>query len=130
MALKDGLASPQHEEAFASALFALLYGEDDLESRFVKYARVLENIGAAKWTTATYFLFIVGPDQYIFLKPMITQNAAKICATEINYRPELNWHTYASVLRFANDLKSELDNLKPRDMIDVQSFMWCIAPDK
>ncbi len=130
MALKDGLESPEHKEAFSTALFALLHGEEGLESRFNAYAEVLESIGAAKWTTATYFLFIVHPDEYMFLKPMITQNAAEICGFEINYRPGLNWLTFASVQKFANYLKSELIDLKPRDMIDVQSFMWCIAPDK
>jgi hypothetical protein len=66
----------------------------------------------------------------VFLKPTVTQNAAEISGFAINYRPDLNWLTYASVLTFANYLKAELVGLLPRDMIDVQSFMWCIAPGK
>ena len=66
----------------------------------------------------------------MFLKPTVTQNAAEISGFAINYRPDLNWHTYASVLAFAKYLKAELVELSPRDMIDVQSFMWCIAPGK
>ena len=34
------------------------------------------------------------------------------------------------VLAFANYLKAELVGLSPRDMIDVQYFMWCITPGK
>lgn len=130
MALKDGLELPSNQQAFAMSLFNLLYGDGDLKTRFEKYADVLESIGAAKWTTATYFLFIVDPEAYVFLKPTVTQNAAEISGFEINYRPDLNWRTYESVLKFANYLKGELAELAPRDMIDVQSFMWCIAPGK
>ena len=127
MSLRDGLRSPDSQAAFVKSLFDLLYGDDDLNLRFERYAGVLERIGAAKWTIATYFLFIVYPEQYAFLKPTVTQNAADISGFEINYRPALNWHTYRSVLAFSNYLKAELVELSPRDMIDVQSFMWCIA---
>jgi hypothetical protein len=130
MALKDGLESPAHQQAFATALFHLLYGDDDLKPRFERYVDILEGIGAAKWTIATYFLFIVYPAEYVFLKPTVTQNAAEISGFAINYRPDLNWLTYTSVLTFAKYLKTELTGLSPRDMIDVQSFMWCIAPGK
>ncbi len=128
MALKDGLTNPDAQKAFGIAIFDLLYGATSLRERFEKFSNVLEEIDAAKWTTATYFPFIVHPDQYIFLKPTVTQNAAEICHREINYTPKLNWKTYDSVLKFAAYLKSETVVLKPRDMIDVQSFMWCIRP--
>jgi len=130
MALKDGLEVPSNQQAFAIALFNLLYGDDDLKLRFEKYTDILEGIGAAKWTIATYFLFIVYPKEYMFLKPIVTQNAADISGFEIHYRPDLNWRTYASVLAFANYLKAELVRFSPRDMIDIQSFMWCISPGK
>jgi hypothetical protein len=130
MALKDGLESPSNQQAFATALFDLLYGDNDLKPRFERYADILEGIGAAKWTIATYFLFIVYPEEYVFLKPTVTQNAAAISGFEIHYRADLNWSTYASVLAFAKYLKMELMELSPRDMIDVQSFMWCITPGK
>jgi hypothetical protein len=94
MALKDGLELPANQQAFAPALFHLLYGDDDLKPRFERYADILEGIGAAKWTIATYFLFIVYPEEYMFLKPTVTQNAADISGFAINYRPDLNWHTY------------------------------------
>lgn len=128
MALKDGLKNQSDQKAFAQALFALLYGDKDLEKRFDCLAKVLDEIGAAKWTVATYFLFIVHPDKYMFIKPTITQYASDLCSFEINYKPQLNWLTYDSVLRFSNYLRTEVSELKPRDMIDIQSFMWCITP--
>lgn len=128
MALKDGLKSQSAQKTFAQAMFALLYGDEDLEMRFDSLSKVLDEIGAAKWTVATYFLFIMRPDMYMFVKPTITQYASDLCGFEINYKPQLNWLTYNSVLRFSNYLMSEISELKPRDMIDVQSFMWCITP--
>ncbi len=130
MALEDGLQSPVHQPAFATALCHLLYGDDDLQPRFERYADILESIGAAKWPIATYFLFIVYPEEHMFLKPLVTQKTAAISGFDIHYRPNLNWRTYASVLAFANYLKAEFVGLLPRDMIDVQSFMWCISPGK
>ena len=130
MALKDGLDTTEKEQAFSESLFQLLYGEGELEARFMAFAKVLEELGADKWTTASYFLFILLPEKYMFVKPTVTQNAAEISAFELNYRPQLNWLTYKSVLKFSEYLQSELAELKPRDMIDVQSFMWCISPYK
>lgn len=67
-----------------------------------------------------------------FLKPTITENAAALCKAELNYRPVLNWRLYACLLEFAGYLKDELERMgmEPRDMMDEQSFMWCIAPGK
>ena len=129
MALKDGLVGDHAKKHFAEALHNLLFGTADFEARFNAFGNVLYEIGAAKWTTATYFPFLMFPETQIFLKPTITKKAADLCAFEINYRPDVNWITYRQVLLFANELRKHLADLKPRDMIDVQSFMWCIARD-
>ncbi|MGK0393938.1 hypothetical protein Y019_03250 [Alcanivorax sp. 97CO-6] len=128
MSLKDGLQSLEAQKQFSKSLYSLLYSEEELENRFVAFAKVLENIDAAKWTTATYFLFIVHPEKHMFVKPTITQYSSELCGYEVNYKPQLNWLTYKSVLGFSEYIRSEISELKPRDMIDVQSFMWCIAP--
>jgi hypothetical protein len=128
MALKDGLQNSDAARQFCTTLAGLLYGQDALELRFQSFIASLEEMGADKWTTATYFLFFIHPSEYVFIKPTVTQHAAQLCGYEINYRPQLNWKTYRSVLDFSEYLRSELADLKPRDMIDVQSFMWCIGP--
>jgi hypothetical protein len=128
MALNDGLVEPSYQKQFSEALFALLFSDNDPESTFTSFANVLEEIGAAKWPIVSYFPFITHLDRHIFIKPTITKNAAEVCAFDISYRPELNWNTYRLVLRLADHLFKEIAELKPRDMIDVQSFMWSIAP--
>jgi hypothetical protein len=102
-----------------------LFDESALEGRFADFWRTLEEMDADKWTVATYFPFIFAPKEYMFMKPQVTTRAAEICAFELNYAPKPNWLTYEKLLVFARYLKDELDDLRPRDMIDVQSFIWC-----
>jgi len=132
MSLKDGLKTSAHTEFFPQRLFNLLYGEDDFQKRFEGFAKCLEEIDAAYWTIMTYFPFLAFPEEQMFLKPEITKHAALLTKAELNYRSNLNWLTYSCLLDFAKYLHKELIamDMKPRDMIDVQSFMWCITPGK
>ena len=129
MSLSDGLKGLSEQKSFALALNYMLHSDEPFESRFDRFSLMLEDIGAAKWTTATYFPFLVHPSKYMFVKPTVTQASAEVCRFEIAYTPKLNWQTYAAVLRFSSYLYEALADLQPRDMIDVQSFMWCIAPE-
>lgn len=131
--LTNGLAQHGADERFAYALGELLQGAKPLQARFEQFASMLYDINAAKWPIATYFLFLSDPDSQIFLKPEVTKSAAEVLGIEINYTPELNWLTYSQVSRMAESLRSKLikegqDDLVPRDMIDVQSFIWVTAP--
>lgn len=128
MALRDGLASAPSAQRFAEELFNVLHETGDFDVRFNAFAACLQDIGAGKWTNATYFLFFMHPDRHMFVKPTITRNAADICAFYINYRPEINSLSYRCVMDFSTYLEKAIVSLEPRDMIDVQSFMWCIAP--
>ena len=132
MALKDGLKTPENVQLFAERLYDLLYGVGEFRGRFEAFADCLERIEANKWTTMTYFLFLAFPEEHMFLKPEITKHAAELTKAELNYRSELNLLTYSCLLDFAKYLQQELKamDMEPRDMIDVQSFMWCITPGK
>jgi len=132
MGLKDGLKTPEHIQLFAERLFDLLYGNGEFRKRFETFAECLEEIEASKWTTMTYFTFLAFPEEHMFLKPEVTKHAAALTKAELNYKSDLNWLTYSCLLDFAKYLKDELVamEMNPRDMIDVQSFMWCITPGK
>ena len=84
-------------------LFNLLYGDGELRPRFEEFARCLEHIDAAKWTTASYFLFMAFPEEHMFLKPTVAKHAAKSVKAELNYKPRLNWLTYKCLLQFSLD---------------------------
>lgn len=132
MALKDGFKNDENKRQFAQSLFNLLYAEGELKERFEGWIKTLEHLGADKWTTATYYLFFLFPDKQMFVKPTITQAVADMSAFDIAYSPRLNWETYRRVLEFSEYLKTAISELEPQDMIDVQSFMWCVirAQDK
>ena len=68
--------------------------------------------------------FIAQPDRHVFLKPDVTKEAAKRLGFNLNYKPQPNWLTYSHVLKMAAIYREKLASLKPRDMIDVQSFFW------
>jgi hypothetical protein len=129
--LSNGLASEVNQEMFAIGLNELLYGEALPQTRFESFVRMLYEIHAAKWTIATYFLFIGMREDQMFVKPEVTKHAARVLGIDINYRPEVNWLTYSLILQLAKTIKDKLlkdgrSFLAPRDMIDVQSFIYVI----
>jgi len=127
LALKNGLLEERSQEMFAKALFELLYSDDPLKDRFERFSTVLGLINAGKWTLATYFLFVFYPEKHMFVKPKLMQQSADKCRFELNYKAQLNWQTYESVLSFADYVSSELSELKPKDMMDVKGFIWHTA---
>jgi hypothetical protein len=82
------------------------------------------------WPLVTVFGFIAQPSQHIFLKPNVTRIAAKEYGINFAYRSRPNWDTYASLLEFAETVRRDQRALKPRDMIDLQSFMWVQGSDE
>jgi hypothetical protein len=124
MSLRDGFPERTAVDAFAASLADLLYGAEDPGIRFDNFAGLLHRMGAAKWPIATYFQFLRFPEKCIFVKPQVTADAADRCGFDIAYRPELNWPTYWKVTAFAEHLKTQIASLQPKDMIDVQSFIW------
>ncbi|MGB1309802.1 MAG: DUF3553 domain-containing protein [Leucothrix sp.] len=127
LALKNGLAEERSQEMFAKALFGLLYSDGPMKEHFERFATVLGLLGAGKWTLATYFLFVFYPKKHLFVKPKLIQQTADICRFELNYKAQLNWQTYESVLSFADYIATELSELKPKDMMDVNAFIWHTA---
>jgi len=63
----------------------------------------------------------------MFLKPEVTQDCAARLIFELNYRPQLNWLTYAKLLEMSRYLLQVLRPLGARDFIDIQSFIWLIG---
>lgn len=134
MSLNDGLATESHQELFAKALVNLMYGDVGFRERFEFFVETLQEINACKWTTATYFPFLSQPSIYPYMKPKVVQDAASVFCFEINYHSVPNWKTYNCLMDFVKYVEASLsergDNMKPRDLIDIQSFIWRVGSDK
>lgn len=135
MALRDAVKSAEGAELFASGLFDWLYGRASREERFQNWVEAIEALPRKKtrvltWPLVTVFGFIAEPDREIFLKPMVTRRAAQAYGFHFDYRSRPNWETYASLLKFADTISTDLADLAPQDMIDLQSFIWVQGSDE
>ena len=64
------------------------------------------------------------------LKPRITQLAADRYSFPFYYNVRPNWKTYTSLLAFANQVAEDMQDLQPRDNIDLQAFISVIGSDR
>ena len=82
------------------------------------------------WPIVTVFGFIAQPRTHFFLKPMVTRRAAERYGYDLDYTSKPQWDTYAGLLRFACHICDDLTDLRPLDMIDIQSFLWVLGSDE
>ena len=135
MALRDAVKPPAGARAFASGLYDFLYGGGKLLDRFSRWCEVVAGLPRKQtrvltWPIATVFGFIAQPDEHIFLKPNVTKRAAREYDFDFRYESRPNARTYENYLDFAAIVRDELSDLRPRDMIDVQSFLWVQGSDE
>ncbi len=122
-------AAKAEPEAFARGLFELVCGEGEMPDRFEGFGAMLDSLPQPKtqtfkWPIQTIFPFLADPREHLFLKPKVTQLAADRLGFDLQYRPQPAWDVYARVLEFARQLSQDLAELKPADLIDVQSFIY------
>ena len=135
MALRDAVKTQQGARAFAEGLYEFLHGAGGLERRFERWVGVVAGLPRRQtrvltWPLVTVFGFVAQPDVHIFLKPNVTRAAAREYGFDFRYQSRPSWETYASLLEFAATLRRDLRDLRPRDMIDIQSFMWVQGSDE
>lgn len=134
MALRDGVKG-RGAKIFATGLFNFLHGRGPMQNRFEAWIDALSALPRKQtrvvtWPAATVFSFIAQPDRHIFIKPNVTRRAAEALHLDFEYTARPNWRTYASALALANTLKRKLSDLHPKDMIDIQSFLWVQGSDE
>lgn len=132
MAIRDALKSTEGAKKFAVGLYDYIYGVNSLQQRFEKFVSVVEGLPRKQtrvltWPLLTVFGFLANPDEHIFLKPRVTQAAAARYHFNFEYRSKPNWNTYQSLLNFAREVRKDTADYKPRDYIDIQSFIWVMG---
>lgn len=135
MALRDALKSAAGARDFAKGLYAFLHGPSAAEQSFEAWVTAIEGLPRKQtrvltWPLITVFGFIAQPKAHIFLKPNVTRAAALAYGYDFAYRSRPNWETYAAYLQFASLARRDLKDLRPRDMIDIQSFLWIQGSDE
>lgn len=135
MALRDAVKSEAGARAFATGLYEFLHGRGADETRFVRWCETVAALPRRQtrvltWPLVTVFGFIAQPERHLFLKPTVTKIAAEKYGFDFAYQSKPNWETYASLLEFAAVIRRDLRDLKPRDMIDLQSFIWVQGSDE
>jgi hypothetical protein len=135
MALRDAVKGRGGGARFARALYALLHGGGPIEKRFDDWCGALAGLPRRQtrvltWPLATVFGFIAQPRKHMFLRPMVTRRAAKRCGCAFDYVSRPEGHAYVAYLKLARDVRTELTDWKPRDLVNIQSFLWVQGSDE
>jgi len=135
MALRDAVRSRAGARRFSEGLGALLHRGGDADDRFERWCETVALLPRRKtrvltWPVVTVFPFLARPKEHIFFKPAVTRRAADRYGFELDYRPRPGAAAYRGLLRFAATVRRDLRDLRPRDMIDVQSFLWVQGSDE
>jgi hypothetical protein len=135
MALRDAVKSEEGARLFAEGLYAFLHGPGSLERKFERWCETVASLPRKQtrvltWPLVTVFGFIAQPETHIFLKPNVSRTAAREYGFDFHYKSRPSWETYANFLEFAETVKRDTRDLRPKDMIDMQSFMWVQGSDE
>ena len=135
MALRDAVKSRAGAEAFAQGLYDFLHGDGDTETRFNRWRDVVATLPRRQtrvltWPVLTVVGFIAQPRVHMYLKPTVTRRAAEAYGYDFTYHSRPTWETYRSLLGFARTVSRDMRHLRPRDMIDIQSFIWVQGSDE
>ncbi len=124
--LKD-LLRGRSADAFVQA--AANFSIEGTRPALIEVERVLKPHNCAKWTIATYLPFLWRSDVHMFLKPEATKDFAARVGHPLAslYEARLQFSVYESLLDLVNCTTTELSELRPRDRIDIQSFIWIVG---
>jgi hypothetical protein len=137
MALRDAVKSRAGAHAFAQGLYNFLHGPGPDDRRFERWCGVVAELPRKQtrvltWPIVTVFGFIAQPDRHMFVivKPNVTRTAARKYGYPLQYGSRPSWEVYADLQAFARVVRKDVADLRPKDMIDIQSFLWVLGSDE
>ena len=135
MALREALEDPAGGRALATGLYELIHGDGAFGARLERFTMLLDGLPQrqtrlAKWPVATLFPFVAQPKRHLILKPRLMKRAAAQLHFDLRYQSRPNADTYAAMMELVAWLGDELASWKPRDLIDIQGFIWVTASEE
>jgi hypothetical protein len=128
MALRDAVKTPAGARLFVEGLFEFLHGPGSMQTKFARWVETVAQLPRKQtrvltWPLVTVWGFIAQPETHMFVKPNVTRIAAREYGFEFQYQSRPAWETYGSLLEFAEQVRQDVKDLRPRDLIDIQSFI-------
>jgi len=119
----------------------LLYGDGDVESRIDRFVPALRDLlaeavpdsgfSAMSRSVTSFFLMLSDPGEHVIVKTQEFRRALKALGGEALANRPLTGQDYRQLRDFLFALRAALrdDGLAPRDLIDVQTFIFVGDPD-
>ena len=131
-----GFDDPEKARKFLEALRALLFDQkaaaapiDAFNDRMrpLYDADLQEDaIKPTSHSLPSLALWLSDPQQHFFIRSEVVNRAARILTGGVlkGQGPVMTSAYYSRVLTLAQTIRSDIERLRPRDMIDVQGFFW------
>jgi hypothetical protein len=135
MALREALNDAAGARLLATELYELIHGPGQFAMRVERFTGVLDRLPQrqtrlAKWPVATLFPFVARPTTHMIVKPMVMKRAAERLGFELAYASRPNARTYDAMMRYLSWLRQALAPWRPKDLIDLQSFIWVTCSEE
>jgi len=112
--------------AFCGAFIDLLYGPGQSPERLERYLNFVKSQSLPnKWTFPTYFLFLCNPHTEMFVKPRAMKRFLEFLGTDdVQFKGTPSSQAYSTIKQISLQLKEEMNEYGPKDMIDIQSAIY------
>jgi len=132
MALRDALKTSNGASIFADGLYNLLHGKSPLKERFVEWVIAVSELPRKQsrvlsWPIVTFYPYIAQPKKHMIMKPTAMRVAAEELGFDLEYSSKPSFTTYERLLKFGDLTREAIEDLKPRNNHDVQTFLWVIG---
>jgi hypothetical protein len=120
----------KHPSGAAFVKAAARFADGEIGAGFVDMLSAIRDAGQApSWPMLTYLPFLWRPDRHLFLKPKVTRDFAYRVGHSFarDYEAGLTIEVYESLLDLGTETNREVADLGPRDLIDIQSFIWVVG---
>ena len=131
--LKKGLKHDDTEQ-FLRALMAVSAEPEAEQSTYQKLIDAVDLVmevepgsRSTNWSVLTQFPFIANPEHHFEFKPTVVQKCAARLNFDLRYSATPNWWTYERLLFLVSNLRTRLESIGAKDLIDVHWFMAVIA---